>query len=111
MDLTLGLSRAYTPGLYTAEMTAMTRICVEAEVRDRLAALADANGRSLGAELPAILDDLEWGAIETGYRRLATNPADMVGYLAEAQAFSNTELEEFAGTAPEEYPKYNGGIN
>jgi hypothetical protein len=56
----------------------MTTIRVEASVRDRLAALAEAYGRSLGAELAAILDDLEWEAIEAGYRRLAANPDDLV---------------------------------
>jgi plasmid stability protein len=49
----------------------MTTIRVEAEVRDRLAARAQAHGRSLGAELSAMLDDLMWRGVEDGYRRLA----------------------------------------
>jgi hypothetical protein len=36
----------------------MTTIRVEAEVRDRLAALAATHGRSLGAELRAMLDEM-----------------------------------------------------
>jgi plasmid stability protein len=51
----------------------MTTIRVEAEVRDRLAARARAHGRSLGAELSAVLDDLMWQGVEDGYRRLAAN--------------------------------------
>src|ERR1700704_361974 len=69
-------------------MNSMTPIRVEASVRDRLAALAEAHGRTLGAELAAILDDLEWEAIEAGYRRLAAKPDDLAAHLAEAETFS-----------------------
>jgi hypothetical protein len=100
----------YVGGVYFAVMNAMTTIRVEASVRDRLAALAEAHGRSLGAELAAILDDLEWGAIEAGYRRLAANPDDLAAYLAEAEAFSRLDLQDLADTAAEEYPEYNGGV-
>jgi plasmid stability protein len=41
-----------------------TRRHAEGEVRDRLAARAHAHGRSLGAELSAILDDLMWRGVE-----------------------------------------------
>ena len=101
----------HTPETYTRLMNAMTTIRVEAQVRDRLAALAEANGRSLGAELAAILDDLEWQAIEAGYRRLATNPGALAGYLAQAEAFSQFDLQDLADTAGEEYPEYNGGTD
>lgn len=87
----------------------MTTIRVDATVRDRLAALADAHGRTLGAELAAILDDLEWDAIEAGYQRLAEQPSDLSAYLAEAEAFSRVGLQDLADTAAEEYPEYNGG--
>ena len=100
----------YTSVAYTDEMNSMTTIRVEASVRDRLAALAQAHGRSLGAELAAILDDLEWEAIEAGYRRLAANPDDLAAYLAEAEAFSRLDLQDLADTAAEEYPEYNGGV-
>jgi hypothetical protein len=102
---------SYTSVAYTlAVINAMTTIRVEASVRDRLAALAEAHGRSLGAELAAILDDLEWEAIEAGYRRLAVNPDDLAAYLAEAEAFSRLDLQDLADTAAEEYPEYNGGV-
>ena len=100
----------YVGSVYFAVMNAMTTIRVEASVRDRLAALAEAHGRSLGAELAAILDDLEWEAIEAGYRRLAARPADLAAYLAEAEAFSRIDLHDLADTAAEEYPEYNGGV-
>src|ERR1035437_9791543 len=50
---------------------AMTTIRVEAEVRDRLAARATTHGRSLGAELQAMLDGMMWQGIGGGDRRVA----------------------------------------
>src|ERR1039457_5226441 len=58
----------------------MTTIRVAAEVRDRLAARAVAHGRSLGAELQAMLDEMMWQGIEAGDRRLATHGGEMAGY-------------------------------
>jgi plasmid stability protein len=60
-------------------LVAMTTIRVDAEVRDRLAARAVAHGRSLGAELRAVLDEMMWQGIEDGYRRLATNQQEISG--------------------------------
>jgi Arc-like DNA binding domain len=51
-------SLMYTLLTYSFLM-AMTTIRVEAEVRDRLAARAEAHGRSLGAELRAMLDEMK----------------------------------------------------
>lgn len=90
-------------------MNPMTTIRVEVDVRDRLAILAQAHGRSLGAELAAILDDLEWEAIEAGYRRLREEPGHGEAYLAEAESFSRVDVGDLAETAAEEYPEYNGG--
>ena len=89
-------------------MRMMTTIRVDQAVRDRLAALAKAHGRSLGAELTAILDDLQWQAIEAGYRRLAAQPNDLVAYQVEAETVSAADLDDLAGTAAGEYPEYNG---
>ena len=105
-----GCLLVYVGGVYLPLMNAMTTIRVEASVRDRLAALAEAHGRSLGAELAAILDDLEWETIEAGYRRLAAKPDDLAAYLAEAEAFSRIDLQDLADAAAEEYPEYNGGV-
>jgi plasmid stability protein len=85
----------------------MTTIRVDAEVRDRLAAQAEAHGRSLGAELRAILDEMMWQGIEAGYRRLATQPEEMAAYQAEAVAWTSADLDGLATTAAEEYPEYN----
>src|SRR5436305_14712793 len=60
----------YMPNTYASAM-AITTIRVDRGVRDRLAARAANHGRSLGAELEAILEELEWQAIEAGYQRLA----------------------------------------
>jgi plasmid stability protein len=85
----------------------MTTIRVDAEVRDRLATRAEAHGRSLGAELGAILDEMMWQGIEAGYRRLATQPKEIPAYQAEAVAWASGDLDGLASTAAEEYPEYN----
>lgn len=86
---------------------AMTTIRVEVEVRDRLAAQAASNGRSLGAELRAMLDEMMWQGIEAGYRRLAADPAEMTAYQAEAAEWTSADLRDLAASAAEEYPEYN----
>lgn len=85
----------------------MTTIRVEAEVRDRLAARAQEHGRSLGAELRAMLDEMMWQGIESGYRRLAANQEEMAAYQAETIEWASAGLADLAGTAAEEYPEYN----
>jgi plasmid stability protein len=85
----------------------MTTIRVEAEVRDRLAARAETNGRSLGAELRAMLDEMMWQGIEAGYRRLAADPDEMAAYQAETTEWTSAGLGDLAVTAAEEYPEYN----
>jgi plasmid stability protein len=86
---------------------AMTTIRVEAEVRDRLASLAAAHGRSLGAELRALLDEMMWQGIEAGYRRLAADREEMAAYHAETAEWTSADLGDLAATAAEEYPEYN----
>ena len=86
---------------------AMTTIRVDAEVRDRLAARAEAHGRSLGAELQAMLDEMTWQGIEAGYRRLAEHPEEQAAYRAEAAEWASAGLADLAATAAEEYPEYN----
>ena len=88
-------------------MMAMTTIRVEGEVRDRLAARAHAHGRSLGAELSAMLDDLMWRGVEDGYRRLAANDAEFAAYRGETAEWTGADLSGLAATAAEEYPEYN----
>ena len=85
----------------------MTTIRVEAEVRDRLAAMAAAHGRSLGAELRAMLDEMMWQGIEAGYRRLAAQREGMAAYQAEAAEWISADLGDMAASAAEEYPEYN----
>jgi plasmid stability protein len=85
----------------------MTTIRVDAEVRDRLAARARAHGRSLGAELGAMLDDLMWQGIEDGYRRLAADKAELASYRAETAEWTGADLGGLAATAADEYPEYN----
>jgi plasmid stability protein len=84
----------------------MTTIRVESEVRDRLAARAHAHGRSLGAELSAMLDDLMWRGVEDGYRRLAASDVEFAAYRDETAEWTGADLSGLA-TAAEEYPEYN----
>jgi plasmid stability protein len=86
---------------------AMTTIRVETEVRDRLASLAAAHDRSLGAELRAMLDEMMWQGIEAGYRRLAANPEEMTAYQAEIAGWTAADLGDLAAGAADEYPEYN----
>ncbi len=91
---------------YTSFM-AMTTIRVESAVRDQLAARAEAHGRSLGAELRAMLDEMMWQGIEAGYRRLATHQEEMAAYQAEAAEWTSAGLGDLSAAAAEEYPEYN----
>lgn len=90
-------------------MAKMTTVRVEGKLRDRLAALAGAHGRSLGAELGAILDELQWQAIAAGYDRLSAQPSQLAAYHIDAEIFSQADLGELADSAAQEYPEYNGG--
>ena len=101
-----GPSKAAYTKAYTL-LVAMTTIRVEAEVRDRLAALAATHGRSLGAELRAMLDEVMWQGIEAGYRRLAADQEEMAAYRAEIAEWTSVGLGDLAATAAEEYPEYN----
>ena len=96
----------YTSITYTSSM-AMTTIRVDAEVRDRLAARAQAHGRSLGGELSAMLDELMWQGIKDGYRRLAADEAEFASYRSETAEWIGADLGGLASTAAEEYPEYN----
>jgi plasmid stability protein len=86
---------------------AMTTIRVEADVRDRLAARAAAHGRSLGAELQAMLEEMLWQGVEAGYRRLAANREEMAAYQAETAEWISVDAGDLAATAADEYPEYN----
>ena len=85
----------------------ITTIRVEAEVRDRLAARAAEHGRSLGAELEAMLDEMMWQGVEAGYRRLAEHREESAAYRAEADEWTSANLDDLAATAAGEYPEYN----
>lgn len=85
-----------------------TTIRVDRQIRDRLAALAEAHGRSLGDELAAMLDDLAWQDIEAGYRRLAADDVALGRDRADADRWLSLDLESLVTGAPEEYPEYNG---
>ena len=97
---------AHTPLTYPS-LVAMTTIRVEAEIRDRLAARASEHGRSLGAELKAMLDEMMWQGIEAGYRRLAADQEEMTAYQAEAAEWTSADIGNLAASAAEEYPEYN----
>jgi plasmid stability protein len=105
-QITHGGRFAYASLTYTSFM-AMTTIRVEAEVRDQLAVRAEAHGRSLGAELRAMLDEMVWQGIEAGYQRLAAHREEMAVYQAEAAEWTSADLGDLAAAAAAEYPEYN----
>ena len=72
-----------------------------------LAARAEEHGRSLGAELRALLDEMMWQGIEAGYRRLAAQRDEMAAYRAETVEWTSAGLGDLAVSAAEEYPEYN----
>ena len=75
--------------------------------RARLAALAAAHGRSIGAELESLLDDLAWRGIEAGYLHVA-DADELSRYRAEADMWATAGLDGLAASAAKEYPEYNG---
>ena len=85
----------------------MTTIRVDTETRDRLAALAAAHGRTIGAELRVLLNEVLWQEIEEGYRRLESQPDEIASYRAEVAEWTSAGLRDLATTAADEYPEYN----
>ena len=98
----------YVIDVYSRSMpSSMTTIRVGRDTRDRLAALAAAHGRSIGAELDTLLDDLAWRGIEAGYLQLA-DVDEVSRYRSEADAWAAAGLDDLAASAADEYPEYNG---
>lgn len=85
----------------------MTTIRVDRVTRDRLAALATAHGRTIGAELETLLDDVAWRGIEAAYLQLSDED-DLDRYSAEAEIWAAAGLVELAASGTDEYPEYNG---
>jgi Arc-like DNA binding domain len=87
-----------------------TTIRVDERTRDQLARRAETNGRSLGAELAAILQDLRWQEFEEDNATLRANPELYAGYLAECAELDSADLSDtLAESAAAEYPEYQVG--
>jgi hypothetical protein len=82
---------------------------VSVEVRDRLAVLARRHGRTLGAELSALIADTEerewWRAAKESAARLQADPEQWADYLAEADAWDAVSADGLAD-AGAEWPEY-----
>lgn len=85
----------------------MTTIRVGRVTRDRLAALAAAHGRTIGAELESLLDDVAWRGIEAGYLQLS-DENKLERYRVETETWASAGLDDLASSATDEYPEYNG---
>ena len=70
-----------------------------------LAELAAAHGRTIGAELEALLDDIAWSGIEAAYLRLSGDELERYG--AEAETWARAGLDVLASSATHEYPEYD----
>jgi hypothetical protein len=85
----------------------MTTIRVDTELGAGRGGPGGVHGRSLGAELRAMMDEMMWQGIEAGYRRLAASREEMAAYQAEAAEWTSAGLSDLASTAADEYPEYN----
>jgi plasmid stability protein len=84
----------------------MTTIRVEAEVRDRLAALAATHSRSLDAELRAMLDEMMC-RYRSWLPKTGSRPEEMAAHHAEIAGWTSAGLGDLAATVAGEYPEYN----
>lgn len=88
----------------------MTTMKVSVEVRDRLMSLADSHGRTLGAELAALVEEAEerewWRGAKQAAARLQANADLWEEYLREADGWDVT-ISDGLGDHTAEWPEYN----
>jgi hypothetical protein len=88
---------------------AMTTMKLSVDVRDRLMALATGHGRTLGAELAAIVDEAEdrdwWRNATQAAARLQANAEQWEDYLREADDW-NATVADGLGDHASEWPEY-----
>jgi hypothetical protein len=95
----------------------MTTIKVDTAVRDRLAALAKASGRTLGQEVAALVERAEqgsfWDDIAHDYDRLQADTKEWARYLMETQFGDATGHDDDAESTDDQaiyrgrYPVYH----
>jgi excisionase family DNA binding protein len=94
----------------THTSTVTTTIRVDERVRDQLARRATANGRSIGAELAAILENLRWQEFKEDTAALRADPELYAGYVAETKEWLDADLGSgLAQTAAAKYSEYQRG--
>jgi len=90
-------------------MSAMTTMKVSVEVRDRLMALADSHGRTLGTELAALVAEAEerewWSSAKQAAARLQANAELWQEYLREADGW-DVAIGDGLGDHAAEWPEY-----
>lgn len=93
-------------------MGAMTTMKLSVEVRDRLMALATGHGRTLGAELAALIDEAEerdwWRNAKQAAARLQADAEQWGDYLREADDW-NVAVADGLGDHASEWPEYAEG--
>jgi hypothetical protein len=86
-------------------MGAMTTMKLSVDVRDRLMALATAHGRTLGAELAALVDEAEerdwWRNAQQAAARLQADVEQWADYLREADDWNATVADGLGDHAAE----------
>ncbi|WP_250285773.1 MULTISPECIES: hypothetical protein [unclassified Frankia] len=87
----------------------MTTMKLPVDVRDRLMALATSHGRTLGAELSALVEEAEeghwWHNAKQSAARLQADPEQWEDYLREAGDWDVTASDGLGSGAPE-WPEY-----
>jgi hypothetical protein len=90
-------------------MGAMTTMKLSVDVRDRLMALATTHGRTLGAELAALVEEAEerdwWGNAKQAAARLQADVEQWEDYLREADDW-NVTFADGLGDHAAEWPEY-----
>ena len=97
------------PSSKLAFMGAVTTMKLSVDVRDRLMALATSHGRTLGAELAALVNEAEehdwWRNAKQAAARLQADPEQWEDYLREADDWDVT-VADGLGNHASEWPEY-----
>ncbi|WP_131772750.1 MULTISPECIES: Arc family DNA-binding protein [Protofrankia] len=87
----------------------MTTMKLPVDVRDRLMALATSHGRTLGAELAALVEEAEernwWRDAKQAAARLQADSERWEDYLREADGWDTT-VSDGLGNPVSEWPEY-----
>jgi hypothetical protein len=83
-------------------------IRVDQQTRDRLAALAEQDHRTLGEEVSHMVERESMARdFRAAYERLMADPEAWADYVGERDEWLDSNLADLPTSAREEYPEYN----